>query len=49
MVSKRKDIMPGFAGQGIGMIDQIRPAADVLCALVAGADEMLSKAGTFAG
>jgi nitronate monooxygenase len=49
MASKRSDIMPGFAGQGIGMIDRIRPAAEVLRDLVAGADEMLAKAGDFAG
>jgi NAD(P)H-dependent flavin oxidoreductase YrpB (nitropropane dioxygenase family) len=49
MVAKRADIMPGFAGQGIGMISQIRPAADVLHDLVKGTDEALARAGTFQG
>jgi NAD(P)H-dependent flavin oxidoreductase YrpB (nitropropane dioxygenase family) len=41
----RADIAPGFAGQGIGMITAIRPAADVLRDLVAGAERALRGAG----
>jgi nitronate monooxygenase len=48
MVGKRADIMPGFAGQGIGMIDEIRPAAEVLRDLAAGADAALKSASAFA-
>ena len=42
----RKDIMPGFAGQGIGLIDAIRPAADVMRDLVEGAEKALARART---
>jgi NAD(P)H-dependent flavin oxidoreductase YrpB (nitropropane dioxygenase family) len=41
----RADIAPGFAGQGIGMIQSIRPAAEVLRDLVAGAERALRGAG----
>ena len=40
----RADIAPGFAGQGIGMITSIRPAAEVLRDLVAGAEQALRGA-----
>jgi nitronate monooxygenase len=40
----RGDVAPGFAGQGIGMIDAIRPAAEVLRDLVAGAERALRSA-----
>jgi len=43
-VAKRKDIAPGFAGQGLGMIKAVRPAADVLRDLVAGAETALKSA-----
>src|SRR5262249_20407452 len=43
-VGKRKDIVPGFPGQGIGMIKTIRPAADVLRDMVAGAERALAAA-----
>ena len=42
----RRDIMPGFAGQGIGLIDAIRPAADVMRDLVEGAEKALARART---
>ncbi len=42
--AKRGDIAPGFAGQGIGMIDAVRPAKDVLASLVAGAEKALEGA-----
>jgi NAD(P)H-dependent flavin oxidoreductase YrpB (nitropropane dioxygenase family) len=40
----RADIAPGFAGQGIGMIQAIRPAAEVLRDLVLGAERALAGA-----
>jgi NAD(P)H-dependent flavin oxidoreductase YrpB (nitropropane dioxygenase family) len=43
--AQRADIAPGFAGQGIGMITSIRPAAEVLRDLVAGAEKALRGAG----
>ena len=43
--AERADLAPGFAGQGIGMIDAIRPAAEVLRDLVAGAERALRGAG----
>jgi nitronate monooxygenase len=43
--AQRGDVAPGFAGQGIGMITAIRPAADVLRDLVAGAERALRGAG----
>jgi nitronate monooxygenase len=47
VVTKRADIMPGFAGQGIGMIQKVRPAAEVLRDLVDGADAALRSAASF--
>ena len=38
---------PGFAGQGIGMIRAIRPAAEVLHELVVEAEKTLQGAGRF--
>jgi NAD(P)H-dependent flavin oxidoreductase YrpB (nitropropane dioxygenase family) len=43
--AQRADIAPGFAGQGIGMITSIRPAAEVLRELAAGAERALRGAG----
>jgi hypothetical protein len=43
--AERGDIAPGFAGQGIGMISAIRPAAEVLRELVTGAERALRGAG----
>lgn len=43
----RKDIVPGFAGQGLGMIKAVRPAAEILRDLVEGAEAALGRAGTF--
>lgn len=43
----RKDIMPGFAGQGIGLIDAIRPAAEVMRDLVEGAEKALASARSY--
>jgi NAD(P)H-dependent flavin oxidoreductase YrpB (nitropropane dioxygenase family) len=44
--AQRADVAPGFAGQGIGMIHSIRPAAEVLRELVAGAERALRGAGS---
>lgn len=43
----RGDINPGFAGQGIGMINKIRPAADIFADLVAGAEAALGRSVAF--
>jgi NAD(P)H-dependent flavin oxidoreductase YrpB (nitropropane dioxygenase family) len=45
--SQRGDIAPGFAGQGIGMIHAIRPAAQVMQEIVAGAEKALREAGRY--
>jgi len=44
---KRGDILPGFAGQGVGAIREIRPAAEVLQEIVAGAEKALSRAPSY--
>ena len=46
-LEQRKDIAPGFAGQGMGLIKAIRPAKDVLESLVSGAEAALAGAGDF--
>jgi nitronate monooxygenase len=43
----RKDIVPGFAGQIIGMIDEIKPAADVLREIVEETETALRAAASF--
>ena len=45
--AERKDVIPGFAGQGIGLIDSIRPAAEVMRDLVDGAEKALASAGIY--
>jgi len=47
--AERADVAPGFAGQGIGMISAIRPAAEVLRDLVAGAERALRGATSVTG
>ena len=42
--SERSDIHGGFAGQGMGLIREIRPAADVLREMAAQTEETLSRA-----
>jgi NAD(P)H-dependent flavin oxidoreductase YrpB (nitropropane dioxygenase family) len=42
--ARRGDIVPGFAGQGIGMIKDIRPAAEVLRQIIADAQAALKNA-----
>lgn len=40
----RADVNPGFAGQGMGMIRGVRPAAEILMDMVRGAEEALESA-----
>ena len=40
----RQDIAPGSAGQGMGMIRSVRPAAEVVQEIVAGAEQTLREA-----
>jgi NAD(P)H-dependent flavin oxidoreductase YrpB (nitropropane dioxygenase family) len=40
---KRGDINPGFAGQGIGLIKAVRPAAEIFKELVWGAEQALKR------
>ena len=47
-IARRADIVPGFAGQGIGLIKSVRPARDVLAEIVAGAESALATARRFA-
>ncbi len=47
VAAQRADIWPGFAGQGLGMVRTIRPAAAVLCDLVAEAEAALTGARRF--
>jgi NAD(P)H-dependent flavin oxidoreductase YrpB (nitropropane dioxygenase family) len=44
---ERADVWAGFAGQGLGMIRAVRPAAEVLADIVAGAERVLAGAGRF--
>ncbi|PKQ06394.1 MAG: nitronate monooxygenase [Alphaproteobacteria bacterium HGW-Alphaproteobacteria-11] len=44
---KRKDIAPGFAGQGMGLIHKVRPAAEVMADLVKGAESSLGRANIY--
>ncbi len=46
--AKRKDIAPGFAGQGMGLIHMVRPAAEVMSDLVKTAEKTLAGARSFA-
>ncbi|SMC30592.1 nitronate monooxygenase family protein [Novosphingobium sp. B1] len=45
--ARRKDILPGFAGQGIGLIHAVRPAAAVMADLVSEAERALALASRF--
>jgi NAD(P)H-dependent flavin oxidoreductase YrpB (nitropropane dioxygenase family) len=44
LMQGRTDFMRGFAGQGVGMIREIRTAAEVVQDLVRGAEEALARA-----
>ncbi|MCB1645704.1 MAG: nitronate monooxygenase [Pseudomonadales bacterium] len=43
----RADVNPGFAGQGIGMINKVRPAREIMEDIVASAEATLSRATYF--
>ena len=45
----RGDVNPGFAGQGIGMIKAVRPAAEILADIVDGTDRALRRTSNLAG
>ena len=45
--AQRKDVIPGFAGQGIGLIHSIRPAAEVMRELVEGAETALARTKSY--
>jgi nitronate monooxygenase len=45
--AERKDIVPGFAGQGIGLIHAIRPAAHVMRDLIEDAEMALASARSY--
>ncbi|MCH2236324.1 MAG: nitronate monooxygenase [Blastomonas sp.] len=47
IAARRKDILPGFAGQGIGLIHAVRPAAAVMAELVSDAESALELASRF--
>jgi nitronate monooxygenase len=44
---RRADVNPGFAGQGIGMIRAIRPAAEIFKELVWGAEQALKRSSNW--
>ena len=46
LAAGRADVWGGFAGQGLGMIHAVRPAAEVLRDIVAGAGRELARART---
>lgn len=45
--ARRGDINPGFAGQGIGMIKAVRPAAEIFKELVWGAEQALKRSSNW--
>jgi nitronate monooxygenase len=47
IAARRKDILPGFAGQGIGLIHAVRPAGAVMAELVVDAQSALEMASRF--
>ena len=44
---KRGDVNPGFAGQGIGLIKSVRPAAEIFKELVWGAEQALKRSSNW--
>jgi NAD(P)H-dependent flavin oxidoreductase YrpB (nitropropane dioxygenase family) len=46
-VAERADVNPGIAGQGVGLVREIRPAADVVRTMVADAEKCLRAARAF--
>jgi NAD(P)H-dependent flavin oxidoreductase YrpB (nitropropane dioxygenase family) len=49
MKDERADIYPGIAGQGIGMIKAVRPAAEIMADFIAGAEASLKGAHNYVG
>lgn len=49
LAQRREDISPGFAGQIIGLIDDVKPARDVMQEIVAEAEQALASADAFLG
>jgi NAD(P)H-dependent flavin oxidoreductase YrpB (nitropropane dioxygenase family) len=47
MAARRKDIVPGFAGQIIGLIKDVKPAAEVMRDLIRETEAALRGAGRF--
>lgn len=47
LAAGRADVWGGFAGQGLGMVRAVRPAAAVMQDLVAGAEQVLARATGF--
>ena len=47
MRAGRGDVAPGFAGQALGLIQEVRPAAEVLADIVRGAERVLENSATF--
>lgn len=43
LAGRSQDVNPGFAGQGIGMITAVRPAAEIMADIVAGAEATLNQ------
>ena len=43
LVGRSQDVNPGFAGQGIGMIKAVRPAAEIMADLIEGTETVLAE------
>ena len=43
LAGRSQDVNPGFAGQGIGMIKAVRPAAEIMADLVEGTERVLRE------
>jgi nitronate monooxygenase len=43
----RADVNPGFAGQGMGMIQAVRPAKDIFMDIVASAEATFEKSKSY--
>lgn len=43
LAGRSQEVNPGFAGQGIGMITAVRPAAQIMADIIAGAEATLNQ------
>lgn len=43
LAGRAQDVNPGFAGQGIGMIKAVRPAAEIMADLIQGTEKVLQE------